>query len=143
VIDMNVSPRVAQWLREEGLDAVHLQEQDLGALGDDQIFAKALAEGRTIVTFDQGFADILARAVTSSAGIILLRTKSAHPDRVIERLRTVLREGAGAPARGPSSSSSRRACASGKSRQQADSKAQRMNFERSEPATRPPTCSRT
>jgi predicted nuclease of predicted toxin-antitoxin system len=34
LLDMNVSPRVANWLRENGHDVVHLNDEGLGALDE-------------------------------------------------------------------------------------------------------------
>ena len=43
--DMGISPRGMAALRQQGHDALHLQEQDLGHIPDPEILAKARAEG--------------------------------------------------------------------------------------------------
>ncbi len=50
--DAGVAGRVVNWLRERGHDAVHLREQSLGRLPDSEVFAKASAEKRVLLTFD-------------------------------------------------------------------------------------------
>ena len=42
--DMGVSPRCVEWLRKQGHDAVHLFEQGLHKLPDNEVFNKAKNE---------------------------------------------------------------------------------------------------
>jgi predicted nuclease of predicted toxin-antitoxin system len=60
-VDMPLAPRVAHQLRADGHDAIHLSEQFLGRLTDEEVFAKAMAEGRIIITADLDFGAIIAR----------------------------------------------------------------------------------
>ena len=55
---MGVDVRVVQWLRRHGHDAVHLREEGLHRAPDEQVFAKALAEDRIVLTFDLDFGDL-------------------------------------------------------------------------------------
>jgi predicted nuclease of predicted toxin-antitoxin system len=52
---MGISPRIVSALRERGHEAVHLQEQGLGKMPDGEILAKALSEGRVLLTHDLDF----------------------------------------------------------------------------------------
>lgn len=45
---MGVSYKVAQWLNGIGQDAIHLNDEGLNKLSDDQIIEKAVAENRII-----------------------------------------------------------------------------------------------
>ena len=56
--DMGVDVRVVEWLRGQGHDAVHLREEGLHRAPDEQVFAKALAEERIVLTFDLDFGEI-------------------------------------------------------------------------------------
>jgi predicted nuclease of predicted toxin-antitoxin system len=47
---MPLARRVADQLSADGHDAIHLSQQGLGRLADEEIFAKARAERRIIVT---------------------------------------------------------------------------------------------
>ncbi len=58
--DMGVSHRVVQWLRDRGDDVIHLGDQGLHRLPNGDIFAKAVAGGRAVLTFDLDFAEIVA-----------------------------------------------------------------------------------
>ena len=74
---MPLAARVAEQLRAEGHDAVHLREQGLGRLADEEIFAKAGVEGRIIVTADLDFGAILARAGSSTVSVVVFRLASS------------------------------------------------------------------
>ena len=77
LIDMPLAARVAEQLRAEGHDAIHLREQGLGRLADEEIFAKAGVEGRIIVTADLDFGAILARAGSSTVSVVVFRLASS------------------------------------------------------------------
>lgn len=53
--DMGLARSTVVFLRAQGYDAIHLQDEGLQRLGDDQIIEKALAEGRVILTHDLDF----------------------------------------------------------------------------------------
>jgi predicted nuclease of predicted toxin-antitoxin system len=57
---MGVSLRVVDWLRNVGHDVVHLHEQRLQRLPDSDVFSKAAAERRVLLTFDLDFGEIVA-----------------------------------------------------------------------------------
>ena len=87
---MGVSLEVVRWLRNEGHDAVHLREESLGRLTDPNIFAKALAEDRVILTFDLDFGEIAALSRGTLAKVVVFRLRNARAANVIARLSTVL-----------------------------------------------------
>ena len=86
LVDMNLSPKVAAWLRQRGHDAVHLREEGLAALGDAAVFRKAKEENRVIVTFDLDFGEIAALSREPRPGVILFRLRSVRTDSVLQRL---------------------------------------------------------
>jgi predicted nuclease of predicted toxin-antitoxin system len=88
--DAGVAPRVVEWLRTEGHDVSGLREQGLQRLPDLEVFAKASAERRIILTFDLDFGEIVALSASPSVGVILFRLHDTTTPRVIERLRAVL-----------------------------------------------------
>jgi predicted nuclease of predicted toxin-antitoxin system len=90
LLDMGLSVRVTEWLRTQGHDAVHLREEGLQTLEDDEIFAKAAAEGRVVLTFDLDFGEIAAVSGSRIVSIIILRLNSARAEYVIKRLSAVL-----------------------------------------------------
>ncbi|MDR9898377.1 DUF5615 family PIN-like protein [Aetokthonos hydrillicola Thurmond2011] len=44
--DMGISPRTVNWLKSASYDAVHLVDEGLERLPDDEILEKARLEGR-------------------------------------------------------------------------------------------------
>lgn len=98
--DMGVSHRVVEWLRGRGDDAVHLGEQGLHRLPNGEIFTKAIAEGRIVLTFDLDFAEIVAMTKGRTASVIVFRLRNTRTDNVIVRLGAVLTESTDALARG-------------------------------------------
>lgn len=55
LIDENLPPALAAWLRTDGFDAIHVSERNLLGATDQAILNAALAEGRIIVTRDNDF----------------------------------------------------------------------------------------
>jgi predicted nuclease of predicted toxin-antitoxin system len=90
LIDMNLSPGTAQWLRSEGHDAVHVLEAGFGALSDPEIFAHAAAESRIVVTFDLDFGEIVGLAKVTGAAVLLLRLRLVRQPLIRERLRVAI-----------------------------------------------------
>ncbi len=89
---MGISSDVTAWLREQGHDAADLREQGLQRLDDSRIFDKAANEGRTLITCDLDFAEIVALSGRREVSVVLLRLASLRPRRVIDRLEHVLLE---------------------------------------------------
>lgn len=97
---MGVSLRVTQHLRTAGHDVVHLRDEQLQRLPDDEIFAKAIAEQRVIVTFDLDFGEIAARCRDTWTSVIVFRLVNATSQHVIERIDATLPRLGGALERG-------------------------------------------
>lgn len=96
LVDMGLAVRVAEWLRDEGHDASHLEEAGLQRLSDHDIFALAARERRIVITTDLDFGEILARSRQASTSAIVFRLAWPRTVWVIERLARVL--GAAGPA---------------------------------------------
>jgi predicted nuclease of predicted toxin-antitoxin system len=90
LVDMGLAVRVAEWLRDEGHDARHLQEAGLQRLSDHEIFVLAAREQRIIITTDLDFGEILARSRQGSTSVIVFRLVWPRTVWVIERLARVL-----------------------------------------------------
>ncbi len=93
---MGVALRIVQWLRENGHDAVHLREKNLHRLPNGEIFEKAHAERRIILTFDLDFGEILALSGGKQVSVILFRLHNTRTLHVIERLEKVLNDASAA-----------------------------------------------
>jgi predicted nuclease of predicted toxin-antitoxin system len=82
--------RLAQWLRSQGNDAKHLRDEGLQKLPNGQIFAKAIAEDRVVVTHDLDFGEIAALTHGRKTSIIVFRLHDPRLIRLTERLAAVL-----------------------------------------------------
>src|SRR5213592_187817 len=83
---MGVDQRVVDWLREQGHEVAHLRDDGLHRMADEDVFAKAIAEDRIVLTFDLDFGEIAALSRGRKASVV--------QHRVIDRLAAAI---AGAP----------------------------------------------
>jgi len=67
---MGVARRVIKWLRDQGYDFRHLREEELQLLPDDQIFRKAVAENRVVLTLDLDFSEIVAFSGQQNVSVV-------------------------------------------------------------------------
>ena len=89
---MGVATGVVDWLRDQSHDALHLREQGLQRLPDDQILRKAAAENRTVLTFDLDFGEIVAFSGRQKVSVLLFRLRNTRTFHIIERLRVALEQ---------------------------------------------------
>lgn len=89
---MGVSLRVVDWLKNNGHDTAHLRDNNLQRLPDTDIFLRAAAENRIVLTFDLDFGEILALSEAKPASVVLFRLHNTATPHVIERLSRVLHE---------------------------------------------------
>jgi predicted nuclease of predicted toxin-antitoxin system len=88
--DMGISMRTVRWLKQAGHDAVHLSEQGLQRLPDDEILVKARIEDRIVLTLDLDFGYLLAVSGEQLPSVILFRLDNQSSEIVNERLAEVL-----------------------------------------------------
>jgi predicted nuclease of predicted toxin-antitoxin system len=72
LLDENLSPQVAEALRGEGIDAVHVRDRGLLQATDREVLDRAFDEDRVLVTANVGDFLKLARARDLHAGIVLI-----------------------------------------------------------------------
>lgn len=96
LLDMNLPPAMADWLRADGHDAVHIRELGQPDWPDRQIFARAAEDGRIVVTFDLDFGEIAGLVGIAGAGVVLLRLRRVRQLDLRERLRIAIAEAADA-----------------------------------------------
>lgn len=73
VADMGISPRTVNLLKTAGYDAVHLVDEGLERLADDEILIKARFERRILLTVDLDFGYLLAVSGATLPSVILFR----------------------------------------------------------------------
>ncbi|HCG98669.1 MAG: hypothetical protein A2074_07230 [Candidatus Aquicultor primus] len=98
--DMGISQSTVNRLRERGSDAVHLREQGLKRISDNEIVTKARKENRIILTCDLDFGDIMAASGEAWPTVIIFRLENETPSNINRRLLQVLEESSAALAKG-------------------------------------------
>jgi predicted nuclease of predicted toxin-antitoxin system len=88
--DMGVSRKVTAWLQSQGHECLHLGEEGFARLPNGEIFLKAIAEDRIILTFDLDFGEIVAMAGESITSVMVFRLQNTRAPHVIERLSVAL-----------------------------------------------------
>jgi predicted nuclease of predicted toxin-antitoxin system len=73
LVDMPLSPELAQWLRAEGHTAVHANELSMNRSPDAEILQAAVRDDCVVITADLDFPRLLAKLGSTGPGLILLR----------------------------------------------------------------------
>lgn len=86
---MGVSYKVAQWLNGIGYNAIHLSDEGLNKLTDEQIIEKAVSESRIILTADADFGQLLAFKKSNPTSVIQFRIFDLTPENIIPKLELI------------------------------------------------------
>jgi predicted nuclease of predicted toxin-antitoxin system len=90
LVDMPLSPALAQWLQGQGHDAVHAASIGLAAAPDTTILAHAKQDGRIVVNADLDYPRILALTAADGPAVILFRGGDWNERQTINRLSAAL-----------------------------------------------------
>lgn len=92
VIDMNLPPRWAEELKEEGFEAAHWSGTGDPRASDEVILSWAKDHGRIVFTHDLDFGSILAATRADSPSVIQVRTQDTTPEHLKQLIVRILRE---------------------------------------------------
>ena len=91
LLDMPISPKIADWLKETGYDAVHARDLNLSKAPDEEILKEAQRQERILLTMDLDFPRIFSLSKIFSIGVILFRSRDPRPKLMQERLSLLLK----------------------------------------------------
>ena len=87
--DENISQRVIDRLRAIGADVLAVRETAPGA-SDDEVIALASAQGRTLITEDRDFGEMVVRRQLGVLGVVLLELERLSSQAASDRVAHVL-----------------------------------------------------
>jgi len=91
LVDMPLSPRLVEWLNEQGHPSMHAVEAGLAQASDEHVLEYARSQGQIIITADLDYPRLLALTGEATPGIILFRGGDYSEREVRERLRTTFK----------------------------------------------------
>lgn len=83
-MDENLHPDLAEFFRQNGHDAATVWDEGLRGAEDPTILNQCTKEGRALLSFDIGFADIRVYPPEKYNGIIVLRLESQAREKLLE-----------------------------------------------------------
>ena len=92
LIDMNLSPRWAEFLKAEGWDSVHWSDVGRPDATDHELMEWARDAGRIVLTHDLDFGAMLAATQATSPSVAQIRAQDVRPESLAPLLITVLRK---------------------------------------------------
>jgi len=82
LLDMGIAQRTARFLSGQGHGAIHLREEGLQRMSDEDIILKARAENRIVLTHDLDFGRIMALSKQQLPSVITFRLKDMRATNV-------------------------------------------------------------
>lgn len=92
LLDENIHPEVARFLRSQGLDVVDVRSVGLGGSSDREILARAHSDGRAVLTHDSDFGTLTIASGEPVTGVVYLRPGHIESAKTIETLRVLFEQ---------------------------------------------------
>ena len=101
LIDMNLSPKLTQILKNHGIEAIHWKDVGSPEATDEEILFWAKKRGFIVITHDLDFGAILAATKTKAPSVVQIRTLNVAPEiigpklaNLLKKFREILEQGA-------------------------------------------------
>jgi len=78
LLDNNLSPKLADFLRAAGHDVVHVRDIGLGSAPDTVVIDEARTQGRVLISAHTDFGTLLARTHATTPSFLLIRRASGR-----------------------------------------------------------------
>ena len=92
LVDMNLSPRWIDMLKDSGVEAVHWSVAGKGNAPDVEIMAYAIKNDYIVLTHDLDFSAILAVTHGEKPSVVQIRAEDVSPDVIGIQVVTALRQ---------------------------------------------------
>ena len=89
LVDECTGTSVVACLRDEGHDAVAVVEV-MPEADDEEILARAVSEGRIVVTNDKDFGELVYRSGWEHRGVVLLRLRDERAENKVRMMKVAL-----------------------------------------------------
>ena len=92
LLDMGISPKAADFLRNLGYDAIHLHDLESDRSTDPAVLQMARNEGRILLTHDLDFGELIAASGANTPSVIIFRLRNMNPRNVNRFLKGIITE---------------------------------------------------
>ncbi|HVW25748.1 MAG TPA: DUF5615 family PIN-like protein [Polyangiaceae bacterium] len=92
--DVNISPRVVEYLRQAGHDAARVTALMDARANDEDVLARAASAGAVLISRDQDFSALVAVSGATAPSLVNVRLSSVDPKVISDAILTVLGEAA-------------------------------------------------
>ncbi len=89
IVDVGVSKKVEQYLRDTGCDVTAVREVNPRA-SDSEMLKLAVEDSRIVMTMDKDFGELVYRLGKAHAGVLVLRMEDANGDEKTNVVRSIL-----------------------------------------------------
>jgi predicted nuclease of predicted toxin-antitoxin system len=94
LVDLNLSPRWIEWLRDSGLEATHWSTVGDLKASDAEIMAYAAARGYVVLTHDLDFSSVLAASRGIKPSVVQIRAEDVSVEVIGVQVVAALRQAA-------------------------------------------------
>jgi predicted nuclease of predicted toxin-antitoxin system len=91
LVDVGVSKKVENWLKNQGYDAKCVRDLN-PRMPDIELLKIAASENRAVITMDKDFGELVYHSGFPHAGVLLLRLEDARSEEKVRIIGNILKE---------------------------------------------------